>query len=182
MVKAAEHLRAKKAAAAAAAAKTAAASAGSAAPVADSTQDVQPDPSVKGVQAASDQTVRVSNQMTAPAAPTAPTNEKTDAEAQPAPILQPKTVPVSKPPMVRPAAAPKSKQAMVPSMASPVGSAPISACGQTKDGHCFEMAMRRDHPDLCSRLPANVSDITQQTLIDLYSGSEISRMCGNTHE
>ncbi len=189
MVKAAEHLRAKKAAEAAAAA-AAATSAGNAVPAVESTQVVPVQPSIKTVQAGSDQTARASNLTAAPAAPTSPRNGKpaspmtgaaglpkasADAEVQPAQIMQPNTIPVSKPPMVRPAAAPNPKQAMAPSMANPVG-------GQTKDGYRFELAMRREHSDLCSRLPANVLEITRETLTDLYSGSEIARLCGHTHE
>ena len=210
MVKAAEHLRAKKAAEAAeaqAAAADVAAAAAAAAVVAESKQIAQPQAPIQTAQDLSAQTVQSNESVEAASArgdiqqlhrsPTVPTDENppapiggpqkstTDVGGQPA-HMKLKTVPVSKPPMVRPVNAPNSKQTLAsapgPANHAINSSAHTPVPGQTKDGFCFEMKMRREHAELCSRLPTNVLDITHETLTEMFSGSEMSRMCGYSNE
>ena len=206
MVKAAEHLRAKKAeaAAAAAAAEAAAANVAAAAPVvAERTQTAHLQAPVQTAQDLTAQTVQVNESVQAACArrdiqqlhqgPTVPTDENppvpiggplkstTDVSGQSA-HMKPKTVPVSKPAMVRPVNAPNSKQTLASAAANHASSAHTPVPGQTKDGVCFEMKLRREHAELYSRLPTNVLDITHETLTEMFSGSEMSRMCGYSNE
>ena len=179
MMKAAEHLRAKKAAEAEAAGRT------DAAVDTDKRRLLTKEPLAN-----SDKTMRANKPMEAASArrhmqqmhrgPTLPTNEKPPVPtpgAQPNQTMKPKAIPVSKPPMVRPAAAPNPKPAVTSGV-----SAQTSVTSQTKEGYMFEMKMRRDHAELCSRLPASAHGISQKTLTDAFSGSELSRLCGSSNE
>jgi hypothetical protein len=101
-----------------------------------------------------------------------------------------KTVPVTKPAKVQPAKAPNTKQtAKVAGSASGTGrdaakpaAANAPAPGQTKEGLSFEKKMRRANKELCRSMPQKIADLNQQTLCDIFSGPELSRLCGLDNE